>query len=188
MPLGNGGRESPAARRDRLRVSRAGALLAFEGPDQQFDLARPAEQKEAVGARRRSSTGVKAATIGMTASAPDTSARSRSTVPIGNRSLTFGVTSTTPMSAAWVSDGPNESNGRASSNLSTKYSEDHRYSKRDADNAEQRPAPVGDQRGEMDPPKRNPAGAQSLHHHSPAGVADSTATARPSTRCSSREP
>ncbi len=36
------------------------------------------------------STGVKAATIGMTASAPVTSACSRLTVSIGNRSLTFG--------------------------------------------------------------------------------------------------
>ena len=63
------------------------------------------------------STGVKPATIGMTASAPATSARRRLTVSIGNRPLTFGVTSTTPMSAAWVSDGPNESNGRTSSDL-----------------------------------------------------------------------
>ena len=54
----------------------------------------------------------------MTASAPGTSAWMRLTVSIGNRPLTFGVTSTTPMSAAWVSDGPNESNGRESSNLS----------------------------------------------------------------------
>ena len=43
----------------------------------------------------------------MTASAPATSACRRLTVSIGNRPLTFGVTSTTPMSAAWVSDGPN---------------------------------------------------------------------------------
>ncbi len=63
------------------------------------------------------STGVRPATIGMTASAPDTSARRRSTVWTGNRPLTFGVTSTTPLSAAWVRDGPNESNGLASSNL-----------------------------------------------------------------------
>ena len=64
------------------------------------------------------STGVKPATTGMTASAPATSARSRLTVSIGNRPLTFGVTSTTPLPAAWVSDGPNESKGRASSDLS----------------------------------------------------------------------
>ena len=64
------------------------------------------------------STGVKALTTGMTAAAPGTSARRRLTVSIGNRPLTFGVTSTTPSSAAWASDGPNESNGRVSSNLS----------------------------------------------------------------------
>ncbi len=63
------------------------------------------------------STGVKAATIGMTACAPSTLARRRSMVSIGNRPLTFGVISTTPTSAAWVSDGPNESNGRTSSDL-----------------------------------------------------------------------
>ena len=63
------------------------------------------------------STGVKVATTGMTAAAPATSARRRLTVSIGNRPLTFGDTSRIPMSAAWVSDGPNALNGRASSDL-----------------------------------------------------------------------
>ena len=106
------------------------------------------------------STGVRPATIGMTASAPATSARRRSTVSIGNRPLTFGVTSTTPLSAAWVSDGPNESNGRTSSDLRITRPKYHRHPQRDADHAEQRPAPVGDQRGEVDPPEGQPSGAQ----------------------------
>jgi hypothetical protein len=63
------------------------------------------------------STGARPATIGMTASAPATSARRRLTVSIGNRPPMFGMTSTTPLSAAWVSDGPNESNGRTNSDL-----------------------------------------------------------------------
>ena len=96
----------------------------------------------------------------MTASAPATSARSRSTVAIGSRPLMFGLTSTTPVLAAWVSDGPNESNGRTSSALSINVPEYHRHPQRHADRAEQRPAPVGDQRGEVDAPERHPSAAQ----------------------------
>ena len=46
---------------------------------------------------------------------------------------------------------------------------------------------VGLLRGELDPPERQPSGAQPVHHR-PSMGAVSTAPARPSTRCSSREP
>ncbi len=36
-------------------------------------------------------------------------------------------------------------------------SQDHRHPQRNADHAEQRPAPVGDQRGNVNPPERQPA-------------------------------
>ena len=162
-----------------------GALLAVERADQQLDLAGAAEQEEPGGRERceprgaSTSTGVNPATIGMTACAPATSARSRSTVSTGNRPLTSGVTSTTPVSAAWVSDGPNESNGRESSDLRISTSENHRHPQRDADDAEQRPAPVGDQRGEVDPPERQPTARSSC-----TGRGGIDCTRRPSTRCS----
>ena len=47
------------------------------------------------------------------------------------------------------------------------YPEHHCHPQRDANDAEQRPAPVGDQGGEVDPPERQPAGAQPVHHRSP---------------------
>ena len=59
----------------------------------------------------------------MTASAPGTSSRSRSTISIGNRPLTFGVTSRTPLPAAWVGAGPKASNGRVSSTFRTRCRE-----------------------------------------------------------------
>ena len=96
----------------------------------------------------------------MTACAPGTSARRRSTVSIGNRPLTFGVTSTTPLSAAWVSDGPNAVERASELGFEYQRPEHHRHPHRDADHAEQCPAPVGDQRGEVDPPERQPSGAQ----------------------------
>ena len=97
------------------RLLVAGALLAVERADQQLDLARPADRKNPGCRRRRprASGGddrddrLRPCHLGA----------QRLTVSIGNRPLTFGVTSTTPMSAAWVSDGPNESNGRTSSDL-----------------------------------------------------------------------
>lgn len=65
-------------------------------------------------------------------------------------------------------------------------SEHHCHPERDADHAEQGPAPVGDQGCEVDTPERQPTGTQPSHHRSP--VAAPAAQERPSTRCSCREP
>ena len=63
------------------------------------------------------SAGASPATIGITACAPGTSVCRRRTVSVGSRPATFGMTSTTPLSAAWVNEGPKESNGRTNSDL-----------------------------------------------------------------------
>ena len=121
MPLGDDCRNLQWHTGARGGILVTGTLLAVEGADQQFDLARPAQQKEPVPVAADvctvESTGVKPATTGTIASAPGTSARRRLTVSIGKRALTFGVTWTTPRWAAWVSDGPNASNGRTRSDL-----------------------------------------------------------------------
>ena len=174
MPFGDDRRHLQWHTRTVCGLDVAGALLAVERADQQLDLARPAEQKEPVADLRATSTGVKAATIGMTASAPATSARSRSTVSIGNRPLMFGRDLDHP-GVGGVGERRAERVERADE-LGFEYqrAENHRHPQRDADHAEQRPAPVGDQRGEVDAPEGHPSGAQPLHHGSAMGAAVST--------------
>ena len=133
------------------------------------------------------STGVKPATIGMTASAPGTSARRRSTVSIGNRPLTFGVTSTTPLSAAWVSDGPNASNGRASSDLriTTPRTTVTPTATPITLSSVRRQSAINAARW-IRRKDSQPARSRCITGSSMGAV--SMADARPSTRCSSREP
>ena len=67
------------------------------------------------------------------------------------------------------------------------HAEHHGHPERHADHAEQRPTPVGGQRGEVDPPEGQPSGPQWAHHRSPTDESWPTRSL-PSTRCSSREP
>ena len=121
------------------------------------------------------STGVKLATIGTTACAPSHSLvqsvdrRDRQSAADIRRRLYHPDLG--GMGERWA-----ERVERAGKlGFENQDTEDHRHSERDADHAEQCPAPVGDQRCEVDAPKRHPPGAQALHHRSAMGTATSTA-------------